>query len=552
MKKKLYIILFALIVFGNKINATHIVGGELNYRHLGGFFYELKLTVYRDCYTGVPPFDDPASIGIFDQNNVLVQQLLVPFVSLDTLPGIINDPCTQVPTDFCYEVTTYIDTVFLTPIPGGYQLAYQRCCRNENIINLVNPLAAGATYYAHVPDTSVVDNDSNPKFNNWPPPFICANKPLIFDHSATDYDGDSLVYGLYDPFHGADYNDPMPQPPYNPPYNPVLWQSNFSQSNMLGGIPLSINSSTGLLTATPSILGYFVIGIVVKEYRNGILIGETYRDFQFIVKPCPSFIVAAATVPSIICGEPTVSFNNNSAGAGSYQWNFGDLTTTSDISNVYEPNYTYPTAGTYTATLIAVASNPTLQMCNDTTTTVVEIKEDFTASFEANLIPCSNGKVHLKAIVDNPTPVQETYSWNLGDGNTSTLAEFEHVYGTSGDVTITLICNVPGAVNCKDTVQSKVVYISPSAQTFIPNTFTPNADGVNDIFRVRGPYYNFFYLAVYNRWGERIFESSKMEDGWNGSYKDIKSDPGVYGYYMKASCDGDEFFEKKGNVTLIR
>ncbi|MCD6067413.1 MAG: domain containing protein [Bacteroidetes bacterium] len=549
MRVFLYIALFAL--FSLNMKATHIVGGELNYRHLGNFDYELKLTVYRDCYTGVPPFDNPASIGIFNQNNAFVQQVLVPFVSLDTLPGLINDPCTIVPTDFCYEVTTYITIVHLPPIPGGYQLAYQRCCRNQSILNLVNPLAAGATYYAHIPDTALVISDSNPKFNNWPPPFICLNKKLIFDHSATDYDGDSLVYSLYNPFHGADYNDPQPQPPYNPPYTSVVWQAPYSQSNMLGGVPLSINSQTGLLTATPGTLGLFVIGIKVSEYRNGVLIGETYRDFQFIVKPCTNVVVAAAIAPNVICGEPTVNFVNHSQGASSYLWNFGDPTTGSDVTTVSAPDYTYPAAGTYTATLIAYAP-PALPQCNDTASSVVTIEHAFSTDFTLEPFACNTSKIHFTAHSVNPTSLPTHYLWNLGDGSQSNLPEFDYEYQSSGNFVITLVSNAVGGVNCSDTVSSQSIYISPKTALFVPNTFSPNGDGNNDVFRARGPLLNFFYLAVYNRWGEKVFDTDNINNGWNGTYHNMASDPGVYGYYMKASCDGVEFTEEKGNVTLIR
>src|SRR4051812_47074646 len=96
-----------------KANATHIVGGELNYKNLGGNNYEIRLTVYRDCYVGVPPFDNPAALGIFNSNNQLIKTVQMTFRGLDTLPAAINDPCMIPPLDFCYEVTTYIDTVNL-------------------------------------------------------------------------------------------------------------------------------------------------------------------------------------------------------------------------------------------------------------------------------------------------------------------------------------------------------------------------------------------------------------------------------------------------------
>src|SRR4051812_5495252 len=113
--KKLFLILFiALSCFQmKKLNATHIVGGEMNYRYLNNWNYEVRLTVYRDCWVGVPLFNNPASLGIFDVNNNLIQQVFMNFLGLDTLPPSISDPCTIPPTAFCYEVTTYIDTVYL-------------------------------------------------------------------------------------------------------------------------------------------------------------------------------------------------------------------------------------------------------------------------------------------------------------------------------------------------------------------------------------------------------------------------------------------------------
>ncbi|MES2835878.1 MAG: PKD domain-containing protein [Bacteroidota bacterium] len=89
---------------------------------------------------------------------------------------------------------------------------------------------------------------------------------------------------------------------------------------------------------------------------------------------------------------------------------------------------------------------------------------------------------------------------------------------------------------------------------FVPNTFTPNQDNVNELFRVRGKHIDVesFYFAVYNRWGELIFETTDFTNGWDGVYKGKALDPDVFAYYVKLKCiDGEEFF-KKGNITLIR
>ncbi len=543
--------LLSFLVLSYQSNATHIVGGELNYKKLTGNNYEIRLTVYRDCYVGVPPFDNPASLGVFDINNNLINSYNLTFLGLDTLPAEINDPCTIPPTDFCYEVTTYIDTINLPPIPGGYQLVYQRCCRNINILNIFDPSNTGATYYATIPDNSVVTYNSNPVFKNWPPPFICLNKPFVFDHSAIDYDGDSLVYELFTPFEGADPTTPMPQPPNNPPYATVQFITPYSTSNMLGGVPFSINSQTGLVTATPNTLGYFVIGVRCKEYRNGVFISETKRDFQLIVKDCPKLIVASATVPNVICASNTVSFTNLSIGAGTYSWNFGDLTTLADTSTQYSPSYTYPGTGSYNVSMIAYA--PGVPACNDTVNTTVSISNQFQGTINVSQELCKPDVFKISGSVVSPPGTTATWNWTITDGFTTSDSSFTHTFANNGNYTITLITYIPGSLGCYDTLSNYPVKVIKEGNVFIPNTFTPNGDGKNDVLKVRGPSYQEFYFAIYNRFGEMVFETTDVLQGWDGTFKGNASDPGVYGYYLKAKCPGDsEQTFKKGNVTLIR
>ena len=87
---------------------------------------------------------------------------------------------------------------------------------------------------------------------------------------------------------------------------------------------------------------------------------------------------------------------------------------------------------------------------------------------------------------------------------------------------------------------------------FIPNTFTPNGDGENDLFRVQGVKVNELYLAVYNRWGEKVFETTDKAGGWDGRYQGKDADVGVFGYYLTVKCINGGETLKKGNVTLIR
>lgn len=485
------LILFFLLLLNSFLSsATHIVGGEMNYRHLGGNNYEIRLTLYRDCFNGVPPFDDPASVGIYNSANQLVNltynytgwypmnsnnptyynnavfnnqiygYLIHPNDS-QPVPNIINDPCMIPPTNICYSVCHYIDTVYLPPIPGGYHLVYQRCCRNFSISNIVNPLDVGATYDAWIPAVPY-DDDSNPSFNAWPPTYICVNEPFIFDHSATDFEGDSLVYQLCDPVDGPNnpcwYDNlccqvtpqpcgPMPQPPYTPPYINVIWQPPYSLANVFGGTPLAINPQTGLLTATPNAVGQYVYAVCVIEYRNGVPIGQTRRDFQVNIVVCANITVSSIQSPTIACGLNLASFTNNSTGASSYYWNFGDTTTLGDTSHLFQPSYSYPDTGWYSVMLIAYSSvNPG---CDDTSFGNVYVYPALAAGFTFQVLPCT------RTVVFNDTAsvlsgLPNSWYWNFGDGNTSTQANPTHTYLNNGNYQVTLIMQTN--VGCIDTI----------------------------------------------------------------------------------------------------
>ncbi len=364
--KKLLLLLIISISIPFYSYSTHIVGGELNYKCLGGNQYQITLTVYRDCYNGVPPFDNPAAVGVFDVNNVLVTTVYLNFPGSTVVPPTLaqSNKCVKIPTNICVEVAKYVGTVTLPPKAGGYQLAYQRCCRNSTINNIINPGNTGATYYARIPDQSIACN-SNPVFKNFPPIFVCANNQIVFDHSATDIDGDVIVYSLCAPLDGGTTANSQPDPPTAPPYNPVTFKAPYSATNPLGGgSPLTINSNTGSMTGTPTTLGQFVVGVCADEYRGGVLISTTKRDFQFNVINCQPDIVSAATATLTSCVSRTVSFTNNSTGSTNFFWNFGDLTTLSDTSRLTNPTYNYPSVGTYTVSLIAFSG--VNAKCNDT------------------------------------------------------------------------------------------------------------------------------------------------------------------------------------------
>lgn len=229
--------------------------------------------------------------------------------------------------------------------------------------------------------------NSNPTFTNFPPLFICNGEALSFDHSATDADGDSLAYSFYTPYDGDNNTGPK-DPTFSgntAVFTPVVFLGGYSTNNPLGGTGLSI-SSTGLLTGTPAALGQYVVGVKVKEYRNGVYLDETLRDFQFNVVTCSAPLAIAIISPDpVICfGSTSTTISANPSGGSppyAYLWN---NTNPSQSINVGVGTYTvkltdaqncapvYATA-TVTAYTVAVSANAGTDqtVCNQSPTTTL-------------------------------------------------------------------------------------------------------------------------------------------------------------------------------------
>ena len=718
MKKILYLlfIVFAQIFIVQKAFATHIIGGEMNYKCLGNNKYQITLTIYRDCFNGVPPFDSIAQVGIFNNKFQLIDSIQMKLNPDDTLKVALSDTCLVVPKNVCVHTTTYIDTITLLPIAGGYILAYQRCCRNFTIVNIIEPNKTGATFSVVISEDAIKACNSSAKFKNWPPIFICVNEPIKFDHSAIDIDGDSVFYRLCTPYLGAtngntqQASNPTPTFFTQPLDTPIAWKPPYDLNNVLGGKPLTINAKTGELTGLPNTIGQFVVGICAEEYRKGKLISINRRDFQYNIGVCGT-AGAAIFAPKVQCDNLAVKFENKSQNSNNFIWDFGDTAIATDTSKQDSPTYIFPKEGTYTVRLIASPGSA----CADTAFHIVKLdKSTLTADFVFSTSNCRDSiDVKLEDKSTDPNGTAAAWNWVLYSGQDTIKSNLQNptlkpwksgtwiaqltatakngcpkivqksipielinvvvkdtLRGCIGD-NVTLITN-PGAYKyvwspsaafttptlpsqsvvvaatakvytaeiststCKTTKKITVlpdistpklvitatpdtiflgktsqldatVYpanykyfwspaltlssdkqsnpiASPTESTtynltitppngacpavasvrvtvllpdcaepyvYVPNAFTPNDDGVNDILYVRGPVKE-IYFAIYDRWGQKIFESTDPKTGWDGFVNTVELAPDVYAYYLEALCiDGKKFF-KKGNVSIIR
>ena len=87
---------------------------------------------------------------------------------------------------------------------------------------------------------------------------------------------------------------------------------------------------------------------------------------------------------------------------------------------------------------------------------------------------------------------------------------------------------------------------------YTPNIFSPNNDGQNDRFVVRGPEFHSFEIRIFNRWGEEVYQSFDANEGWDGQFRGQNSAPGVYTYYVDGKAVTGEIINRSGNITLVR
>lgn len=142
-----------------------------------------------------------------------------------------------------------------------------------------------------------------------------------------------------------------------------------------------------------------------------------------------------------------------------------------------------------------------------------------------------------------------TYAWSFGDSATSNMLSPSHVYGQAGSYAVTLI--VSGLPACPDTATQTVVVENDSL--FLPNVFSPNGDGINDVFNFRVPPAQGFVLNVYDRWGNLVHTSLNPNDKWDGTRGNGQPVPeGVYYYAIQVIGIEDVVIDQAGWVTVVR
>ncbi|MBP6455386.1 MAG: T9SS type A sorting domain-containing protein [Chitinophagaceae bacterium] len=310
--KKL-VIIFILFLFSFNANATHIAGGEIWYEYISGNTYNVHLRLYRDC--GGP--GQTANLG--NTAPLLVSSSTSPNLNL-----ILNLDSTYEYNSACipttcsnlnsvirgFEIFEYSNQISLPNSAPDWQFSYSNCCRNNAIVNVINP--GVESFYIKTTLNNSTTPFNNSVFNPNAIPFLLnTNSVNTLNLSPIDVDGDSIDIHFITPI-SSNSNSLNFTAPYtfNNPFNSI-------------SSPV-LNPTSGSLTFTPQWSGTYVFAIEINEYRSGVLIASSIRDYQFIINTSGSNQLPTLTginatnvfttsVP--VCNSPstTLSFTVNSA-----------------------------------------------------------------------------------------------------------------------------------------------------------------------------------------------------------------------------------------------
>lgn len=321
------------------------------------------------------------------------------------------------------------------------------------------------------------------------------------------------------------------------------------------------NTSTDSIPGNHAYTGWGEFTIQLIAYNE--FCQDSTSEEVIILPPVPIVDFGDSTEG---CEDLTVQFISKAKYANTYKWEFVNAVTNSkQTSSDKDPEITFTDPGTYNVVLYVTGDGGE---SDKTKFGYITVYEQPTAAFtfapEEITIP-------NQAVVffNNSRGDNLTYSWNFGDGNTSSVQSPEHYYTAEGEYYISLIASNP---LCSDTFTSEVpVTALPSGSVVTPNAFTPRTDGdpgtdggydinsaghcrsCNDVFypKITGQIKEYEFM-IFNKWGELLFRTTRQSVGWTGWYRNRLCQQDVYVYKVKATLIDNSVEVQAGDVTLLR
>lgn len=338
----------------------------------------------------------------------------------------------------------------------------------------------------------------------------------------------------------------------NSPY--FTWDFGDPASGKNDTVTIAGGSTVPFPTHSFSAPGLYTV--CVKFQEPGLPETTVCRDF--LIGLCCSGVMQATDAClenniffSLLTGSPIITIS----------WNFGDsLSGNFNTSNRLEPDHRFSAPGTYKVTATVIAPCDTFEVT--TNWTIISCDGNFN---------CSGRIISIDTCITESTRFQlrgsggliNTVQWDFGDPasgseNRSTMLTPVHRYSAVGNYTVTAYIGL----DCgRDTVQYPLTIrdcnagIPENCRISVPNAFSPNGDGRNDLFYAvveNGCPFGDFDLMVYNRWGELVFHSREPSKQWNGLYHGKDAPAGVYAFMLRYQVGRQPRQVVKGQLMLIR
>ncbi|MBW4888859.1 gliding motility-associated C-terminal domain-containing protein [Mucilaginibacter sp. HMF5004] len=259
----------------------------------------------------------------------------------------------------------------------------------------------------------------------------------------------------------------------------------------------------------------------------------------------PATPVISKDKPLYCIGDSiTLSIPAQAAGT-TYAWSGPNNFTSTKVS----PKILATTAAAGTYTLVV-----TLGLCSSDAATILVNSTDIipvsVASFTANVAIPSTVYFPDGVSFTNTSTNADSYIWDFGDGTTSTDVNPVHFYTAKGDYTVTLTATNQNT--CNNAVSKGKILLRYKVIIFIPNTFTPNNDGINDDFRIKMIAIKTFHMQIFNRYGVKLYDSTVLTDYWKGTYGGSPVPVGAYYYVIDLVTFNDDKLKESGSITVLR
>ena len=543
---------FCSFLTSKPAHADHIYGGHLTLRYTGTpGQYELSMLMVfnRNQTQGTPASYENPVVYIFRKRDNALMPLGFPQLTLTNTTDLTpnNSACDrQQKLALSYLKYSRIITLPASQYndPQGYYMIWERCCRSGGITNVVNSGTTGMVFRLDFPP--VTTTNSAPDFVAPPAEYVCINKPYTADFKATDADGDELRYELANPLAG--YTTPTPIPTGSGlsrvSYPAVNWVGGYSATNTIPGSPaLSINPTTGLITVRPNRLGIFAFTVLVREFRNGVEIGQVRRDYQFPVVDCAAYqnppplitYTGRDSTEIVRCDNSPITITIPRDTTFRYQWqrNGANITGQTGFS------LTVSDTGRYTVTkkFIIPCGNDTVSKAVQVLPVTPPVAKIFANRTE---LVFASDTLWLRALLQPP---YLRYVWTgsgaalPGNRNRVWIANDAGLYRLR-------VSTFNNKCPAEDTIR-----ITRFTRLYAPTAFTPNGDGENDTWKIEniGDLTD-TEVAVFDRWGNAVFYSQGYAQPWDGQGgKSGKVPAGIYAYVIRVPNRDPQ----RGSVRVI-